>query len=159
MKVAISYFAQIRNFKPNMIPVSTAMFDPKWFHDFKGPRHVFFDKKRVINGARCEMLVPPKDLGGLCRGKETCSEVGKGTCEFLEGYTKWLDNLDFSHMQDYLNRMEEWAEQNLHIPTDDLVLVFMVYEKYDNPCSERNAIINYFKNNGMDIAELSYPIQ
>lgn len=28
MKIAISYFYQIRNFKKNMIPVSTALYDP-----------------------------------------------------------------------------------------------------------------------------------
>lgn len=29
MKIRTSYFYQIRNFKKNMIPVSTAMWDPK----------------------------------------------------------------------------------------------------------------------------------
>ena len=62
MKVAISYFAQLRNFKPNMIPVSTAAFDPKWYHDYKGPKQVFYDKKGVINGARCELLVRGKNI-------------------------------------------------------------------------------------------------
>ena len=28
MKLRLSYFYQIRNFKPNMIPMSTAMSDP-----------------------------------------------------------------------------------------------------------------------------------
>ena len=30
MNILISYFQQIRYFKPYMIPVSTAMWDPKW---------------------------------------------------------------------------------------------------------------------------------
>ena len=29
----ISYFYQIRNMKHNTLPVSTAMWDPKWFHE------------------------------------------------------------------------------------------------------------------------------
>ena len=33
MKIRISYFYQVRNFKPNMIPMSTAISDPAWFHD------------------------------------------------------------------------------------------------------------------------------
>jgi len=33
MKVRISYFYQIRNFKTNMIPMSTALSDPAWYHD------------------------------------------------------------------------------------------------------------------------------
>ena len=44
MKLAISYFYQIRNFKPNMIPVSTARWDPKWYHDGKGAEYNFIDK-------------------------------------------------------------------------------------------------------------------
>ena len=41
MKVRISYFYQIRNFKSNMIPMSTCISDPKWYHDFKGKNHLF----------------------------------------------------------------------------------------------------------------------
>lgn len=32
MKIYTSYFYQIRFFKPNMIPLSTAKYDPSWFH-------------------------------------------------------------------------------------------------------------------------------
>ena len=32
MKFYISYFYQIRNFSPNMIPISTTVSDPDWFH-------------------------------------------------------------------------------------------------------------------------------
>lgn len=159
MKVAISYFAQLRNFKPNMIPVSTAVWDPKWYHEFKGPKHIFYDKKGVLNGARCEMLVPGNACNGLCRGKDTCADINPENCPFLTKYSEQLDNIDFRSMLNYLQRMEEWAEYNTNIPKEDLVLVFMVYEKYDNPCSERNAIIKYFRKHGIDIDELSYPIR
>ena len=50
MKLAISYFYQIRFFKPYMIPVSTAHWDPAWYHDWAGAAHVFVDKRGVING-------------------------------------------------------------------------------------------------------------
>ena len=42
-----SYFYQIRNFKPNMIPLSTALWDPKWFHKNKGHSFQFKDKNGV----------------------------------------------------------------------------------------------------------------
>ena len=36
MKIMTSYFYAIRFFKPNMIPISTAKWDPKWYHQNKG---------------------------------------------------------------------------------------------------------------------------
>ena len=33
MKIRLSYFYQIRFFKKNMIPMSTALSDPEWYHD------------------------------------------------------------------------------------------------------------------------------
>ena len=33
---ATSYFYQIRFFRPDMIPLSTARFDPSWYHRNKG---------------------------------------------------------------------------------------------------------------------------
>lgn len=158
MKVAISYFAQLRNFKPNMIPVSTAAFDPRWYHDYKGPKQVFYDKKGVINGARCELLVPNEEVRTKCSGPKNCENVDPDSCPFLMKYSEQLDNVDFNVMLNYLERMEEWAIVNTKIPKDDLILVFLVYEKYDNPCSERNAIIKYFRKHGIDIEELHYPI-
>ena len=41
MKLRLSYFYQIRNFKPNMIPMSTALSDPAWYHDFKDKDYIF----------------------------------------------------------------------------------------------------------------------
>ena len=65
MKVATSYFYQIRFFKPNMIPVSTAMWDPKWFHNFKNQYHVFKDRNGVYNGLRYPALSPKGECEGL----------------------------------------------------------------------------------------------
>ena len=44
MKFALGYFYQVRFFTPNMIPVSTAVSDPKWYHQNKGPQFTFLDK-------------------------------------------------------------------------------------------------------------------
>ena len=66
MKLAISYFYQIRFFKPYMIPVSTAVSDPQWYHNFQDKNYIFLDKRGVANGFRCELL----------HGDETCSRGG-----------------------------------------------------------------------------------
>ena len=58
MKLAISYFYKIRFFQPWMIPISTAAWDPKYYHDNKGKDYLFVDKRGVINGYRYEALAP-----------------------------------------------------------------------------------------------------
>ena len=46
MKFALGYFYQVRFFTPNMIPVSTALGDPKWYHQNKGQQFTFLDKNK-----------------------------------------------------------------------------------------------------------------
>ena len=86
MKIYTSYFYKIRFFKPWQIPISTAVWDPKWFNDFKGQGYRFLDKRNVINGLRCESLHPDKTCQDLCRGLETCDCKDPSKCEFLKRY-------------------------------------------------------------------------
>lgn len=157
MKVALSYFAQLRNFKPHMIPISTAIYDPKWFHDNKNPSHKFIDKRGVLNGIRCRELAPGKSCSGLCSGKANCSEQPE-YCAFLHKYYEQLQNIDKDRFIIYCNKVASVASDYLNIPVDDITLVFMVYEKYDNPCSERNCLLDFLKSCGYDAKELTYPI-
>lgn len=159
MKVAVSYFAQLRNFTRNMIPVSTAVWDPKWYHDGSTQDHIFYDKRGILNGVRCTPMAPNPRLAQLCGG-HNCTQKDNGTqCDFLKGYAEQLSCIPFENMKKYLDNFAKWVDENYDIPSKDVILVFMVYEKYDNPCSERNAILEYFRNNGMPIEELRYPIK
>ena len=54
MNIYVSYFYNIRFFPENLLPVSTAAWDPKWFHNFGKPNVVFKDKRNVVNGVRME---------------------------------------------------------------------------------------------------------
>ena len=64
MKIKISYFYHVRNLKQYQIPVSTAVWDPKWFHENTGNnKHIFIDKRGVVNGVRLLRLF----LIELCR--------------------------------------------------------------------------------------------
>lgn len=48
MEFKISYFYNVRHMKPYQVPVSTAMYDLKWFHNNnnnQGNGHVFIDKE------------------------------------------------------------------------------------------------------------------
>ena len=48
-----------------MIPVSTAMWDPKWFHDFTGDEdYIFKDKRGIYNGIRASIFL----MTSVCEG-------------------------------------------------------------------------------------------
>lgn len=147
MKVSISYFYQIRYFRPEMIPVSTAKWDPKWY----SPIHI--DNNGVINGLRLPELSPGGSCDGLCKGKP-CSEDPK-TCKFLKEYKHQFDSLNFNSVYRRLSIIAEYAKNILSLPYNvEPHIVLMVYEAPNNPCSERDAIIEFFTKNGISCEEL-----
>lgn len=158
IRVAISYFYQIRFFKPYMIPMSTAVWDPKWYHNFKSQDTCFIDTRGVVNGLRIEPLMPGKTCENLCRGRDLCITKDPDNCEFIKEYAIQLSYIDFDI---FMKMVEEYAYQmknKLGFKEEPLV-VFIVHEKYDNPCSERSVITEWFKNNEVECSELKYPIQ
>ncbi len=155
-KFALSYFYQIRFFKQNMLPLSTAVWDPKWFHAFNDMNYMFFDKRGVLNGARCTPFVPGESCDGLCHGRETCQTGDPTSCAFLSEYRKQLDKINVPL---FLAAMSEVARELLpNIPEDDVTIVFIVYEKPDNPCSERWVLLKWFEDHHINCKELEYPI-
>ena len=48
MKILTSYFYQIRFFKPNIIPLSTCLSDPVWYHKGNGKSFYYKDKNDDI---------------------------------------------------------------------------------------------------------------
>ena len=132
MIIATSYFYQIRNFKQNMIPISTCISDPFWF---KPPnnKEYFFDKNGVINGLRYEPLIV-QPLGPP------------------EQYRELLDTVDFDKM---IKGFQFCANK---FKIENPIIVLMVYEKPDNPFSERSALQDYFTCHGWECKELKYPI-
>lgn len=156
MKICISYFYQIRNFKPYMIPVSTAVGDPRWYYKGSKQGTLYVDKNGVLNGLRCPELAPGKECHGLCRGD--CKD--KKTihlCAFLQAYQKQLADLDIKEL---IQRCEKaaTAAQNLLGFQEEPIIVFMVHEAPQNPCSERDSLKYYFLSHGIECEELSYPI-
>lgn len=91
MKFMISYFYQVRFMKPYMIPISTAKWDPKWFHENLSQSHIFMDKNSVLNGIRADIFSPSNELSQYCIN---CKEK-TGKCEFLKQYKNQLKRLDF----------------------------------------------------------------
>lgn len=147
MEIYISYFYKIRFFKPNMIPLSTTVSDPKWFHENRSIYHNFLDKNRVLNGLRIEELVPNSSCNSLCRGREKCL-YEPSNCEFLRRYYEQLCQLDFDALMKKLEGIAANYCKTFNI-VEEPQIVFIVYETPDNPCSERHVIQRYFKEHGI----------
>lgn len=149
MKIYITYFYKVRFFKPHMIPMSTAMFDPKWFHNFKGQQHVFVDKNGVINGLRADPFVP-KPIENGCQ--KNCPQLPQ-SCNFLKYYRADLDKIELSNILDNFMRLGAKVQKELQFK-EDPVIVLLVYETPTNPCSERQPIIDWFRSKGIEVTEL-----
>ena len=152
MQIMTSYFYQIRNFTPNMIPLSTAMWDPKWFHQNKGQKYQFKDKNGVWNGLRAEPFVPGPLCNHLCRGPEFCHTKDPACCPFLKKYREQLDRLDINNI---LNRVSFIGNQIQQLEgfTEEPIIVFIVHEAPQNLCSERIVIQQWFRDNDVCVQE------
>lgn len=144
MKVKISYFYKVRFLKPNEIPVSTALTDPKWYHANKSQSYTYRDKRGVINGLRASVFAPGRLCEGLCCGPTACKAAAPD-CRFLQMYHVQLKHIDFEEIMQALTVLA--AEYN----GDTIVL--LVHEAPDNPCSERSMIIKWFEENGYELKE------
>ena len=160
MYIMTSYFYQIRFFTPNMIPLSTAVWDPKWYHNFKDQDHIFIDLHGVINGLRVDQMHPNNTCRDLCRGldRPTPSCTGNpSTCLFLTKYSEQLESIDgeifFKDLEDIINKAVELTDSN-----EEPVGVFIVHEAPSKICSERTCIQNWVTSCGFPCSELSYPI-
>ena len=143
MRIFISYFYKVRFLTPNQIPFSTAVWDPKWFHDFKGQSHIFYDKRGVVNGLRIEPLAPRcTDCSGRCEPRDP------STCGFMREYREQLDSISMEELLNYFKGLANCF--NLSDP--DIVL--LVHEAPSNPCSERVPLMDWFKSHGIEVMEL-----
>lgn len=155
MKIATSYFYQIRNFLPNMIPVSTAMSDPLWYRPGLDEEY-YLDKRNVVNGLRYEYLIVQNSEKAVC----PCPlhEQRNGfQCDFLTRYKIALDQLDFDRIMKAFQYCADKFQKELGFK-EEPIIVLMVYEVPSNPCSERIVLQKYFQEHGVNCQELTYPI-
>lgn len=150
MKVYTSYFYKIRFFKPNMIPLSTALWDPKWYHANQKQDHWFIDKNGVINGLRAPVFAPGPIASELCRGN--CNPKNPESCDFLRAYAYQLSLLDINDIISRIERMCAEAKKVLNF-AEEPIAVFIVHEAPNNPCSERAAIQEYFRSHSIECEE------
>lgn len=143
MKLYTSYWAQVKNFPKNLVALSTVVWEPKWYNVGS------VDKNGVIS-LRCSPLRPGHSCDGLCDGR--CEPRHPQDCAFLREYRKQLDAIDFNdfiqHLLDLQARLlEDFPDR------EDLDFAFIFFEKYDNPCSERWAVQDWFRAHGIKIEE------
>lgn len=151
-KVYISYFYQIRFFTPNLVPLSTAIWDPKWYHQMNEQDYIFKDKNGVLNGLRINPLHPQPHNDGCIE----CNRTGDPTtCDFIRIYTEQLRAIDFNdfmiQLEKYLNKINSIY---LHYTSVEyLTPVFIVHEAPNNKCSERGPLFKWFSDNGVKCEE------
>ena len=152
LKIYTSYFYQVRFMKPYHIPVSTARFDPTWYHNFKDPNFVWKDKNGVYNGLRAPMFAPGPGCEGLCSGKENCDTNDPDTCLFLKAYRYQLDQLNYDEIIERCQKISKAIKETEKFE-EEPIIIFLVHEATDNLCSERKVIQDWFASHGQKIEE------
>ena len=160
MKVYISYFYQIRNFTPNMLPLSTAMYPPKWY-DRKDTKS-WIDNTGVVNGLSIDEFIFPKhlfneELDDVDRCSNECgfypiSDDEFKWCPFMKIY---YNHLNSKNLFDILSRYESIIMHSfntvLHVNIDTIVLI--VHEPPERYCGERPVLKRYFAEHGIELEE------
>lgn len=142
MKIFTSYFYKIRFFKPYQIPISTAIWDPKWYHENENQNHKYIDKNGVLNGLRYEALHPgPQDEEG-CSGRVGCKFTPE-TCKFKREYHDQIFSLDKEKILADFDKICNFVKTKFNIK-EEPEIILIVHEDPTNPCSERSILQEFF---------------
>ena len=140
MRIVTSYFYQIRNFTPNIIPVSTALSDPAWYRPPQGKEY-YIDKRGIVCGLRYEPLIVQR------YGEHICPCESKSlapACPTMIEYEQLL--YSFVDKEKTLKAFEYCCnkfKKELNLKEEPIICL-MVYEAPNNPCSERYALQKFF---------------
>jgi len=142
MQIYTSYFYQIRNFTPNIIPVSTCLSDPVWYRPPQDKEY-YIDKRGIVCGLRYEPLIVQQygSHGCPCESRHLAP-----ACPTMIEYEQLLFSL--VDKEKTLKAFEHCCNK---FNADTIALI--VYETPLNPCSERYALQRFF-----NCKELKYPI-
>ena len=124
-----------------MIPMSTALYDPKWY-DTHGM--IARDKNGVILGLNDKRFHP--DVDSEC---PRCIDHDPTKCSFINNYYNKISKLNFEEV------IKSYEELGRALGIVDPILVLIVHEAPSNPCSERSALIKLFKEHNIDLEEFN----
>ena len=142
IKIKTSYFYQIRNFTPNLIPVSTCLSDPFWYRPPAGKEY-YIDKRGIVCGLRYEPLIVQR------HGSHGCPCEGKSNAPYCPTMVEYRQLLEKLVDKEKTFKAFEYCLNKFNANT----IVLMVYEAPNNLCSERWALQEFF-----NCKELEYPI-
>ena len=110
------------------------------------------DKNGVYNGLRAPVFAPGPLCENLCRGPETCDTNDPTHCLFLNVYRHQLDQLDFENI---IARCESLGNriQTLEGFVEEPIVMLLVHEAPQNPCSERRVLQEWFADHGKKVIE------
>ena len=147
MEYYISTFYNTRYFQPHQIGISTAVWQPKYWKYEQ-------NKNGAVMGI-CEPLLSPAKLSEDVICQRDCSHKNEiPSCPFLISYRKYLETVDFKKLIAEFKRVaNEVKKINNYQQEPEIVL--LVYESVNNPCSERQPLIDYFAKNGIILKEFT----
>lgn len=161
MNIYISYFNNVRNFNKYLIPVSTAMYDTKWFHTKE--KKNFIDKNDVINGIKCRPLIFHQKLWTelMSTNEECCKDCSfykdvektGHYCSFMKKYYNQLSLLDIDTIISWFKLIVETVSKLWHEDKSKFSIVLLVHEKYDKVCAERPVLVKWFKQHNINVEE------
>ena len=143
MKFKISYFAMAKHFKANQIGISSACWDPVWWK-------YSINKHSSVIGIS-EKVLSPIQVEQYC-SKECPYKKDLPNCHFLTAYKNYLDTVDINYLFSEFKRIAEDVKK-INNYEGEPEIILLVYETPDNPCSERQPLIDYFEKHGIKIEE------
>lgn len=150
-KIYTASFYQVRNLEPNMIPLSTALGEPAWFHDSKDRNYTFIDKRGIINGLVAEPFQFDTSLLKDVPCKRDC-DIDIDICPFMKAYRESIEKHSFDYIMNYLSDMIDKVREVSDFKGDPIIIL-LVYERPDIRCAERPVIQQYFKDHGIEVNE------
>ena len=108
---------------------------------------MFKDKRGILNGLRCETIIEQGRHSNNGPSICPCDTKEYQTCSFLKQYRNNLENIDFNKMITDMQKFADNYRKNENIK-EEIILVLIVYETPNNPCSERQALQDYFTSYG-----------
>lgn len=147
MEYFISTFYNTRYFQPHQIGISTAVWQPKYWKYEQ-------NKNGAVMGI-CEPLLSPAKLSEDVICQRNCHHKNEiPSCPFLISYREYLETVDFEKLMAEFKRIaDEVKKINNYQQEPEIVL--LVYESVNNPCSERQPLIDYFAKNGIILKEFT----
>ena len=144
MKRYITYFSNLRYLDDSYLPINTTIYPPAFFNT----NGLDKTSNGIYLGVTAhEIIFPHLGEGNSC----PCAAKDPTLCGFIKNYLRHLQQVDFKTFEAHYSNLAARLSSKIN------KVVLVVYEKPDNPCSERGSLIEWFKENGIELEEFRPP--